>query len=220
MYLIVPETHTAELAPLVSVFVDEIVRTATAIAATAPTGRLDPPLGLFLDEVANVAPLPKLPDLMSYAAGSGIFVAAVLQDLAQARARWGRDGADMLWGAATCKLVLGGLTGEEPETISRLVGTYRERLTTTSRTPHGPTVATTLADRQILTPEAVRTLDPALRQGLLLHATTPPVITRMVRHYEGPRADDHARSVEQTRPLPVGDHGTPGHGRTAQAGAA
>ncbi|NLT56425.1 MAG: type IV secretory system conjugative DNA transfer family protein [Actinomycetales bacterium] len=219
VYLIVPETHTAELAPLVSVFVDEIVRTATAIAATTPTGRLDPPLGLFLDEVANVAPLPKLPDLMSYAAGSGIFVAAVLQDLAQARQRWGRDGADMLWGAATCKLVLGGLTGDEPETISRLVGTYRERLTTTSRTPHGPTVATSLADRQILTPEAVRTLDPTRRQGLLLHATTPPVITRMVRHYESPRAGDHARSVEQTRPQPVAGHEA-SRGRAGKAGAA
>ncbi|NLT55815.1 MAG: type IV secretory system conjugative DNA transfer family protein [Actinomycetales bacterium] len=219
VYLIVPETHTAELAPMVSVFVDEIVRTATAFAATAPTGRLDPPLGLFLDEVANVAPLPKLPDLMSYAAGSGIFVAAVLQDLAQARQRWGRDGADMLWGAATCKLVLGGLTGDEPETISRLVGTYRERLTTTSRTPHGPTVSTSLADRQILTPEAVRTLDPAQRQGLLLHATTPPVITRMVRHYESPRAGEHAHSVEQTRPQPVTGHEA-SRARTGKAGAA
>ncbi|NLT53997.1 MAG: type IV secretory system conjugative DNA transfer family protein [Actinomycetales bacterium] len=219
VYLIVPETHAAELAPLVSVFVDEIVRTATAITAATPTGRLDPPLGLFLDEVANVAPLPKLPDLMSYAAGSGIFVAAVLQDLAQARQRWGRDGADMLWGAATCKLVLGGLTGDEPETISRLVGTYRERLTTTSRTPHGPTVSTSLADRQILTPAAVRTLDPAQRQGLLLHATTPPVITRMVRHYEGHRAADHARSVEQTRPQPVAGHEA-SRSRTGKAGAA
>ena len=192
VYLIVPDTHTRDLAPLVACLVDEIVRAATARAALAPRGRLNPALGLFLDEVANVAPLPSLPQLMSYAAGSGIFVTAVLQDLAQARARWGRDGADMLWGAATCKLVLGGLTGDEPETISKLAGTYRETVTTTSRMPTGATTSSSLQDRAILSPEAIRTLDPGLRQGLLLHATTPPVITRMVRHYEGPRANDHA----------------------------
>jgi type IV secretion system protein VirD4 len=200
LYLIVPDSHASELAPLVASFVDDIVRAATTRAAANPTGRLDPPLGLFLDEVANVAPLPHLPQLMSYAAGSGIFVTAVLQDLAQARSRWGRDGAEMLWGAATCKLVLCWLTGDEPETISKLAGTYRETLTTTGRTPAGATISSSLTDRQILTPEAVRTLDPALRQGLVLHATTPPVITRMVRHYEGPAAGDHERSAQQTRP--------------------
>jgi len=199
IYLIVPDTHASELAALIASFVDDLIRAATARAATSPTGRLDPPLGLFLDEVANVAPLPQLPQLMSFAAGSGIFVTAVLQDLAQARARWGRDGADMLWAAATCKLVLGGLTGDEPGEISRLAGTYRETLTTTSRTPGGVTLSASLSDRPILTPDAVRTLNPDLRQALLLHATTPPVITRMVRHYEGPRGGDHARAEQQLR---------------------
>jgi hypothetical protein len=37
-------------------------------------GRLDPPLGLFLDEVANIVPLQQLPALMSFAGGTGIFV--------------------------------------------------------------------------------------------------------------------------------------------------
>jgi len=201
LYLIVPDSHASELAPLVASFVDDLIRAATARAATHPTGRLDPPLGLFLDEVANVAPLPQLPQLMSYAAGSGIFITAVLQDIAQARSRWGRDGADMLWGAATCKVILGGLTGDEPEMLSKLVGTYRETLTTTEHTPGGTRVASSLTDRPILPPEAIRTLDPALRQALILHATTPPVITRMVRHYEGPRAGDHQRSALHTRPL-------------------
>ena len=199
IYLIVPDTQAGNLAPLISSFVDDLITAATTRAATSPTGRLDPPLGLFLDEVANVAPLPQLPQLMSYAAGSGIFVTAVLQDIAQARARWGRDGADMLWSAATCKVVLGGLTGDEPAEISRLAGTYRETLTSHSRLPGGASLNASLSDRPVLPPDAVRTLDPALRQALILHATTPPVITRMVRHHEGPRADDHARAEQDLR---------------------
>jgi type IV secretory pathway TraG/TraD family ATPase VirD4 len=199
VYLIVPDTQTGNLAPLISCFVDDLLTAATTRAATSPTGRLDPPLGLFLDEVANVAPLPQLPQLMSYAAGSGIFVTAVLQDIAQARSRWGRDGADMLWSAATCKVVLGGLSGEEPGEISRLAGTYRETLTSHSRLPGGSSLNASLSDRPVLTPDAIRTLDPALRQALILHATTPPVITRMVRHHEGPHADDHARAEQDLR---------------------
>jgi type IV secretion system protein VirD4 len=200
VYLIVPDTHAAELAPLIASFVDDLLREATARAATSPTGRLDPPLGLFLDEVANVAPLPQLPQVMSYAAGSGIFVTAVLQDLAQARARWGRDGADMLWSAATMKVILGGLTGSEPDQIAALAGIYRETLTTTTTHTHaGTTLTTGLNDRPVLTPGTVRTLDPGLRQALLLHATTPPVITRMTRHYEGPHAADHAHAEHVLR---------------------
>ena len=40
---------------------------------------------------------------------------AVLQDIAQARHRWGREGADMIWGAATVKIALGGLGGGSVE---------------------------------------------------------------------------------------------------------
>jgi type IV secretory pathway TraG/TraD family ATPase VirD4 len=200
VYLIVPDTHAAELAPLIASFVDDLLREATTRAATSPSGRLDPPLGLFLDEVANVAPLPQLPQVMSYAAGSGIFVTAVLQDLAQARARWGHDGADMLWSAATCKVILGGLTGGEPDQIAALAGSYRETLTTTTVHTHtGTTLMTGLNDRPVLTPDTVRTLDPGLRQALLLHATTPPVITRMTRHYEGPHATAHTRAEQALR---------------------
>jgi type IV secretory pathway TraG/TraD family ATPase VirD4 len=199
IYLIVPDTQARDLAPLISSFVDDIIAAATTRAARAPRGRLNPPLGLFLDEVANVAPLPDLPQLMSSSAGSGIFVTAVLQDIAQARARWGRDGAEMLWGAATFKVILGGLTGDEPAMISKLAGTYRETLTSTTRTPHGAHLSSTLTDRPVLPPETIRTLDPGLRQALILHATTPPVITRMVRHYEGPRAGDHTASEQALR---------------------
>jgi type IV secretion system protein VirD4 len=200
IYLIVPDTHAAELAPLIASFVDDLLREATTRAAASPSGRLDPPLGLFLDEVANVAPLPQLPQVMSYAAGSGIFVTAVLQDLAQARARWGADGADMLWSAATMKVILGGLTGNEPDQIAALAGTYRETLTTTTVHTHtGTTLMTGLNDRPVLTPDTVRTLDPGLRQALLLHATTPPVITRMTRHYEGPHATAHTRAEQTLR---------------------
>jgi type IV secretion system protein VirD4 len=48
------------------------------------------PHSLFaLDELANIAPLPDLPRLISEGAGQGLLILGCLQDLSQARGRWG-----------------------------------------------------------------------------------------------------------------------------------
>jgi type IV secretory pathway TraG/TraD family ATPase VirD4 len=63
---------------------------------------------LALDEVANVAPLPDLPAIVSEGGSQGLVTLACLQDLSQARARWGvaAEGFPTLFGA---KVVLGGI---------------------------------------------------------------------------------------------------------------
>jgi type IV secretion system protein VirD4 len=196
-YLLVPETEAGDLAPLIAALVDEVTRAAAALAEANPSGRLDPPLALVLDEVANVAPLPNLPALMSYAAGSGIFVIAVLQELAQARSRWGRDGADMLWGASTLKIALGGLGGDELTEFANLAGEWRETLVTFQYAPYGTSEQATLVDRKTILPHEIRTLREDRREALIIHATTPAVRTRMRRHYESADAAAYAASVDE-----------------------
>jgi type IV secretion system protein VirD4 len=198
-YLMASERRASVLAPVVSAFADDLIETATQIAAGMPGGRLDPPLGLFLDEVANIVPLPQLPALMSFSGGTGIFVAAVFQSMAQARNRWGADAAAMLWGAATVKAVLGGLAGDDLREISELAGEYRETVLTWQRGHGGSSLSSSLQDRKTLTPEQIRTLSAIEREGLIIHATTPVVKTRMTRHYEGPHRDVFAASVAESR---------------------
>jgi hypothetical protein len=53
----------------------------------------------LLDEAANIAPVHDLPALVSQAGGQSLQVVIGLQDLSQARARWGADAAD---GFLTC----------------------------------------------------------------------------------------------------------------------
>ncbi|MFG1928931.1 type IV secretory system conjugative DNA transfer family protein [Cryptosporangium sp. NPDC048952] len=213
-YLIVPEREAGALAPMVAAFVDEVSRAAARLAEANPAGRLDPPLGLILDEVANVAPLPTLPGLMSYAAGSGIFVTAVLQNFAQARQRWGRDGADVIWGDATVKIALGGLAGDELQAFATLAGEYRETIWSTQyHHQHGATTQATLVDRKTIQPHEIRTLAEDEREALIIYATTPAVRTRMTRHYESPDAAKYARSTDEvTRRLRLAEslpHGAP-----------
>jgi type IV secretion system protein VirD4 len=73
----------ALVAPLVVGFLEEIR------AATYARGPGRPPVVLALDEVANVAPIPDLPALVSEGGGQGLVTLACLQDLSQARVRWG-----------------------------------------------------------------------------------------------------------------------------------
>lgn len=199
VYLMADERRATALAPVVSAFADDFIETAKGIADTQPGGRLDPPCGLFLDEVANIVPLPQLPALMSFAGGTGIFVTAVLQSMAQARNRWGRDAAEMLWGAATVKLILGGLAGEDLREISELAGEWRETVITWQHGQGGRSLSSALQDRKTLTPEQVRTLSSPRREALVIHATTPAVRVRLTRHYEGPDRAVFAASVAESR---------------------
>ncbi len=202
VYLLVADKQAQALAPLISAFVDELLETAKRVADAAPGGRLDPPLGLLLDEVANVAPLPSLPALMSFAGGSGIFVTGVLQSRAQAEARWGREQAAMLWGAATVKVILGGLSGDEPRQLSELAGEHERLLTSYQRSDDGSIVTqTSTQDKKSITPEQIRTLDASQRVALVLHATTPAVKVRMTRHYEGRDRERFAAAEAEAREL-------------------
>lgn len=203
VFLLVAEKQATPLAPLIAAFVDELIETAKRTADAMPGGRLDPPLGLFLDEIANVVPLPSLPALMSFAGGSGIFITAVLQSRAQGEARWGMEQAAMLWGAATVKLVLGGLSGSELRDLSEtLVGEYDRHMTTYQRSDDGAiTTSSSVQQHKTMTAEDIRTLNSAKREALVIHATTPAVKIRMTRHYEGPDAALYAKAEKDARTI-------------------
>jgi type IV secretion system protein VirD4 len=205
IYLLVAEKQSTALAPLIAAFVDELIETAKRIADTLPGGRLDPPLGLFLDEIANVVPLPSLPALMSFAGGSGIFVVPIFQSRAQAEARWGAEQAAMLWGAATVKVVLGGLSGNELRDLSDVVGEYDRHMTTYQRSDDGAiSTGSSVQEHKTMTPKRIRTLSSAKREALIIHATTPAVKVAMTRHYEGPDAALYVRAETEARALLAG----------------
>jgi hypothetical protein len=58
------------------------------MAERSSSGRLDPPLTLVLDDVAAVAPLPQLPDLLTTGAAHGLPTLVLLRSREQLRARW------------------------------------------------------------------------------------------------------------------------------------
>ncbi|MGW7253018.1 type IV secretory system conjugative DNA transfer family protein [Streptomyces sp. NPDC054834] len=77
--------------PLLTALVSSVVERGRRMAERSSSGRLDPPLTLVLDDIAAVAPLPQLPDLLSTGADRGLPTLALLRSREQARSRWPHD---------------------------------------------------------------------------------------------------------------------------------
>jgi len=77
--------------PLLTALVSSVVERGRHMAERSSSGRLDPPLTLVLDDVAAVAPLPQLPELLATGADRGLPTLALLRSREQARARWPHD---------------------------------------------------------------------------------------------------------------------------------
>lgn len=108
LYLIGTKSGGGAIAPYLIALMDEMVETARELAFRSPSNRLDPPLSLILDEIANLAVWPGLPQVMADGGGVGISTWVVLQSLAQARAGWGEQEAQAIFDAAIVKIQLGG----------------------------------------------------------------------------------------------------------------
>lgn len=177
LYLLASSVAAGSCAPLIAAFVEDITETARAVAARAPSARLDPPLLLALDEIANLTPLPSLPSLMSEGGGSGITTLAVLQSLAQARNRWGEHAADTIWDAATVKVVLGGLGKyRDLDDVARLLGEIDELVETRTAGRSGErSSSTSVRSMPVMPPAVLRTL-PFGTGVLLLRQAKPAVI--------------------------------------------
>jgi type IV secretion system protein VirD4 len=88
LYLCAPAHDQRRLRPLFATVVTQVIEAAYRRSAHrgAP---LDPPLLVVLDEAANVAPVAELDVLASTAAGHGVQLVTVWQDLSQIQARYG-----------------------------------------------------------------------------------------------------------------------------------
>ncbi|MGW7056834.1 type VI secretion protein [Streptomyces sp. NPDC054887] len=74
--------------PLLTALTSSVVEHGRRMAARSSDGRLDPPMTFVLDDVAAVAPLPQLPELLSAGQDQGLPTLVLLRSQEQGRARW------------------------------------------------------------------------------------------------------------------------------------
>ncbi|MEU0310808.1 type IV secretory system conjugative DNA transfer family protein [Streptomyces cyaneofuscatus] len=82
-----PRTRPGAM-PLLTALASHVVEHGRRMAARSSDGRLDPPMTLILDDVAAVAPLPQLPELLARGQDLGLPAIALLRSREQGRARW------------------------------------------------------------------------------------------------------------------------------------
>ncbi|SDS53869.1 Type IV secretory system Conjugative DNA transfer [Microlunatus soli] len=137
LFIIGPSHQQQAIAPLMAGLVDSIAQRAAEVAA-GQGGRLDPPLLLALDEIANIAPLQSLPSLVSEGGGRGIITMWASQSLAQLRSRYGEEQQSAILAATTAKLIFGGISsGDDLRDISSWAGEEKQNLTSTVIGPQG-----------------------------------------------------------------------------------
>ncbi len=128
LYLIGSSSGAAAMGGFLGALLDDIVEVARKKALASLGSRLHQPLGLILDEIANMFRWGNLPRTMADGGGRGICTFVVLQALSQAETAWSRAEADTIWAAATAKLLLGGASHvEHLRDIETLLGTRQTR---------------------------------------------------------------------------------------------
>jgi type IV secretory pathway TraG/TraD family ATPase VirD4 len=149
------------------------------------------PLALFaLDEVANIAPLPTLPAIVSEGGSQGLVTIASLHDLSQARTRWDptADGFLTLFGA---KLVFPGLADHRTlQLLSSLAGEHdvpvRSHTEPTSVLwpGSGPSTTTSWRRQPALPVDEIARGYPGM--ALAIHAGEPPIWITLTPWWQDP----------------------------------
>jgi type IV secretion system protein VirD4 len=183
LYITAPAHRQALAAPLIVGLLEQL-RVAVfshAAAGGGGGGSIGPPMLWCLDEVANIAPIHDLPALVSEAGGQRLHILACLQDLSQARTRWGPHAADGFLSLFQTKLLLSGIADTRTlESVSLLLGEYDRHLIshTLGRSrphellaPHTDSESVTYHTQRhrTLTPGEIHRLPPG--HALLLHGS-------------------------------------------------
>jgi len=184
LYVCAPGHEQERLRPVFATLLQTVI-TAAYDTSLARGGPLDPPLLIVLDEAANIAPLRDLDALASTAAGHGVQLVTVWQDLAQVRARYGERAATVV-NNHRAKVVLSGIA--DPATLeyaSRLIGDAEVGDQTVTVDPTGARSTTRSRRERRLAPDAeLRRIRPG--EGVLVYGHLPPARIRLRLQQPGP----------------------------------
>ena len=89
LYVVSPSHIQKLVAPVIVGMIDEAKNRSFAMSSDRERDSRRPPLALILDEMANIAPLGSISSVLSEGASQKVMLLGALQDLSQARTRWG-----------------------------------------------------------------------------------------------------------------------------------
>ena len=177
LYLCAPAHDQCRCRALMAAVVTNIVRAAYEVAL-AGGHPLNPSLLVVIDEAANVAPLADLDELASTAAGHGVQLVTVWQDLAQLNARYATRAASVI-NNHRAKLFCSGISDVATlEHAGQLVGEADVLSTSNTYDRHGYSGRTHSSTyRRLLPGDALRRMPPG--QAVLIYGSLPPAMIQL-----------------------------------------
>jgi len=179
LHLIASGDSRSVITPLLRALASHVHHVAGLAGSQTAAGRLDPPLLMAMDEVAQVCPVD-LPSMLADSAGKGITFVTVGHSLAKLEERYGHDGAANIWAISGVKTLLRGIT--EPQTledVSRVCGTLGDGDDNRVR---------------IVSPDVLRRLPK--HTALVVNMDLSPVVVRVSRAWK-------RRAVRRLAALPL-----------------
>jgi type IV secretion system protein VirD4 len=122
LHMIASGDSSSVITPLFRALASYIHHRAGLLGSRSPSGRLDPPLLMAMDEAAQVCPVA-LPSMLADSAGKGIVIITVAHSIAKLEERYGKDGAAAIWNLSGVKILLRGITESQVmEDVDRVCG--------------------------------------------------------------------------------------------------
>lgn len=181
LFLIAGRQHAAAAVPLLTALAEEWLTTATEMAKSYPTRRLEPPATAVLDELTNATPVPNLPDIVSDSAGQGVVIHWAAQSRAQLDDAFGTPRARQLLDNTTTLSLWGGLKDTDALEWASTLSGHHERIRHQTHSEgilspgHGSIGTET---EPTYRPGAIRTLQP--NKTLIIHRALRPILAKTV----------------------------------------
>lgn len=151
LFVIAGVSMQKALAPLFSAMLESIAFELIDDLARRTGGKLEPRLLMQLDEIANIAPLPDLINLLTVAGGSGLCISYATQSWRQLAARYGEDEMKGIWQSTKAQIVFGSVGDADMlRDISDLMGKTMEGTRSRTRQTFRPVPGSvTASEREV-----------------------------------------------------------------------
>ena len=223
LVLLSDDSTSTNVGPLATMLFQEVVDAVKAYAPFTAHGRLEPPMRVCGDEIANIAPIDKLPEMTTELRKLGVQWLFAFQSERQAQTRWGADRGRILLEQMAAEVVLPGVKSVESlNRYSDLAGMVEVVEQTLNRDAGGERTGTggSVHERKVLRPDEIRQMPDG--RALLMWRNAPAMIVDLLPWYERDYADQVATDEAATRRARVKERQRRDHAesRIAQAEAA
>ncbi|MCI2421087.1 TraM recognition domain-containing protein [Saccharopolyspora sp. K220] len=200
LFVVAGEHQAAQVRPVLTALVEDLLTTEQDMALSQPSRRLDPPASNVLDELYDATPIPRLPEILADSAGRGVLIHWAAQSMAHLDELYEETGRRQLLDNTTTLTIWSGIkdskTLEWISTIADHHDKLRHQIHSDGLFGVGRTAVGT-ESVPTYRPGAVRTL----RRGrvLLVHRNLKPILARVLDVRKRPDWSELAADQEAVR---------------------